>query len=158
VDHHRHTRRTLLALWWGAAPYRSGSRRYRTRPGKWFWLIISGFITFSFLSCSGDTALKGKPVPLPGMKLEEKDRTWRGGAIGAALGNPIEGKITDILTRASREGAKDGIPLVYISLDGFQRIEIHPAKAGSKENCRLIRVQVYQEGALYRDTLEEVCW
>jgi hypothetical protein len=115
-------------------------------------------VLISFFSCSTETTLKGTPAPVPGMKLEEKERTWRGGAIGAALSNPIEGKITDIVIRAAREGAKDNVPLVYVSLDGVQRVEVHPAKGGSKDNCRLIRVQVYQEGALYRDTLDEVCW
>jgi hypothetical protein len=127
---------------------------YKEKP----LLLIILFVLISFFSCSTETTLKGTPAPVPGMKLEDKERTWRGGAIGAALGNPVEGKITDILTRAAREGARDNAPLVYVSLDGVQRVEIHPAKGGSKDNCRLLRVQVYQEGALYRDTLEEVCW
>jgi hypothetical protein len=154
VDRYRYVSQTL----WRTAFGRSAKGKYGAKPGEGLLLIISLLITFSFLACSSETTLKGKPVPTPGVKLEEKDRTWRGGTIGAALGNPIEGKITDILIRASREGAKDGLPLVYISLDGFQRIEIYPSKSGSKGNCRLIRVQAYQEGVLFRDTLEEVCW
>ncbi|HMK65456.1 MAG TPA: hypothetical protein VK564_06650 [Thermodesulfobacteriota bacterium] len=136
---------------------RSGPKTGRAFSGTALLLLFL-LISISFLSCSSETTLKGTPVPTPGMKLEEKDRIWRGGAIGAALGNPVEGKITDILIRAAREGAKDNVPLVYVSLDGVQRVEIHPSKGGSKDNCRLIRVQVYQEGTLYRDTLEEVCW
>ena len=121
-------------------------------------LLLISLATGLFWSCSSETSLKGKAVPDPGLKLVEKDLTWRGGAIGAALGNPVEGKIRDILNRASREGAREGLPTVYISLDGFQRVEIHPRKGGSREHCRQVQVQIYQEGALFQDSLEEICW
>jgi hypothetical protein len=156
VNRYRHMGRIFSTT--GQTPVgQSGLNRERAFPGKALLLSFL-LVSISFLSCSSETTLKGTPVPTPGMKLEEKDRIWRGGVIGAALGSPVEGKITDILIRAAREGAKDNVPLVYVSLDGVQRVEIHPSKGGPKDNCRLIRVQVYQEGALYRDTLEEICW
>jgi hypothetical protein len=138
------------------APFRQG--KARDLFVRRVCLAIFMVIGISLSSCSTETSVKGKAVPGPGMTLVEKDLTWRGGAIGGALGSPVEGKISDILTRASREGAKEGIPMVYISQGGFQRVEVHPAGGGTKEHCRLVRVQVYQEGVLFRDSPEEVCW
>jgi hypothetical protein len=116
------------------------------------------FLTLSLFSCGSETALRKKPVPVQGINLEEKDLTWRGGTIGGALGIPVKGKATEIIDRATREGAKEGLPVVYISLDGFQRVEVHPVKEKAEDHCRLLHLEVYQEGTLVRGEEKDVCW
>jgi hypothetical protein len=89
--------------------------------------------------------------------LVEKANTWRGGAIGASLCNPIEGKIKEISHQASREAAQEGSPVAYLSLDGFQRVETYPVGKGESKNCRLVREKIFQEGKLIRDEIKEIC-
>jgi hypothetical protein len=115
------------------------------------------FVFGLFSACSSETAYQKGPVKTVSGTLDEKKTTWRGGAIGAALGFPVEGKVLDILDRASKEAVKDGKPTAYIRLDGFQRVEMHPVGPGSKAPCRLMREQIFQDGLLFRDQKKEVC-
>ena len=126
-----------------------------TLPLKYLVSILFVFSVFS--ACSSETAYQKGPDQTVSGTLDEKKSTWRGGAIGAALGHPVEGKVLDILDRASQEAVKDGKPTAYIRLDGFQRVEMHPAGSGSKAPCRLIREQIFQDGFLFRDQVKEVC-
>jgi hypothetical protein len=109
-------------------------------------------------SCStGKTYQKGPLTNFPD-SLVEKTNTWRGGAIGASLGSPLEGKkVNEISAQASREAAQEGKPVVYLSLDGFQRVETYPVGKGQSNKCRLVREQIFQEGKLIRDEVKEFC-
>ena len=119
--------------------------------------LITAFLLTFFLSCSSEKAYQIGPVGGSDAPLVEKISTWKGGVMGAALGNPIEGKVMDVAVRASKEVAKEGKPVAYLSLDGFQRLEVYPVGKISKSNCRLIREQIFQEGKLIRDEVKEVC-
>jgi hypothetical protein len=115
-------------------------------------------VALAMLSCSSETSFRKKPVPVPGVKLEEKSLAWRGGPIGGALGGTVNGKVTEIIDRASRESAKEGNPVVYMSLDSYQRVEVHPVKDRAEGNCRLLHVEVYQRGTMVLGDEKEVCW
>ena len=121
-------------------------------------LLLSTMISLLFISaCStGKTYQKGPVRSFPDA-LIEKTNTWRGGAIGASLGSPIEGKINEISAQASREAAREGKPVAYLSLDGFQRVETFPVGKGKSTQCRLVREKIFQEAKLIRDEIKEVC-
>ncbi len=118
-----------------------------------FSLLFLGLIS----ACStGKTFHKGPVQSFPDT-LVEKTNSWRGGAIGASLGSPVEGNITQISAQASREAAREGRPTVYLSLDGFQRVETIPVGKSKSAHCLLIREKIFQEGKLIRDEIKEVC-
>jgi hypothetical protein len=121
------------------------------------FLLITVFLLTFFASCSSDKAYQVGPIGGTDTPLVEKKNTWRGGVIGAALGSPTEGKVTEISIRASKEAAKEGKPVAYLSLDGFQRLEVYPVGKVTRSNCRLVREQIFQEGRLFRDEVKEVC-
>ena len=128
------------------------------RPQTVFVFLLSTIVSLLLISaCStGKTYQKGPVQSFPD-SLVEKANTWRGGAIGASLGSPIEGKIKEISHQASREAAREERPTAYLSLDGFQRVETYPVGKGESKNCRLVREQIFQEGKLIRDEVKEVC-
>jgi hypothetical protein len=121
-------------------------------------LLLSTMVFLLLISaCSmGKTYQKGPVRSFPDT-LVEKSNAWRGGAIGASLGNPIEGKIKEISAQASREAAREGKPVAYLSLDGFQRVETFPVGKGGSNKCRLVREKIFQEGKIIRDEIKEVC-
>ena len=117
-----------------------------------FTIFFLGLIS----SCGpGKGYQKGAVKNFPDV-LIEKPNTWRGGPIGAALSNPIEGKIKDISLHASREAGREGKPVAYLSLDGFQRVESFPVGKGGSKNCLLIREQIFQESKLIRDEIKRL--
>ncbi len=121
-----------------------------------FWVSLMG-VLFMLAACGSENAYQKGAGGAPIGDLIDKVYTWRGGAIGAGLGKPLEGRIWEIATRASGEAAKAGRPTAYLSLDGFQRVEVYPLGKGSKPNCRQVREQIYQEEKLYLDETKEVC-
>ncbi len=123
-----------------------------------FFLFLSMMVFLWFISAcsSGKTYQKG-PVQTFPETLVEKTNTWRGGAIGASLGGPLEGKIKEISAQASQEAAREGKPVAYLSLDGFQRVETFPVGKGKSTPCRLVREKIFQEGKLIQDEIKEVC-
>jgi hypothetical protein len=124
-----------------------------------FVFLLSTMVAlFLISSCgTGKTYQKGPKKNFPD-SLVEKTNTWRGGAIGASLGSPIEGKkIDEISDQASWEAAREGKPVAYLSLDGFQRVETYPVGKGQTNKCRLVREQIFQEGKLIRDEVKEFC-
>jgi hypothetical protein len=116
-------------------------------------IIILGLLS----ACSTrKTYQKGVLKDVPEILLE-KQNTWRGGVIGAALSAPIVGKIKDISRQASQEAGQEGKAVAYLSLDGFQRVESFPVGKGDSKRCLLVREQIFQEGLLIRDEIKEVC-
>ena len=120
------------------------------------WIALFSSSTL-FLACSSENAYQKGAAGAALGDLIDKVHTWRGGAIGAGLGNPLEGRIWEIATRASEEASREGRPTVYLSLDGLQRVEAYPLEKGSRPNCRKIRTQIYQEEKLFQDETKEVC-
>jgi hypothetical protein len=128
------------------------------RPLTVFVFLLSAMVSLAFFfACStGKTYQKGPLQTFPD-SLVEKPNIWRGGAIGASLSSPIEGMIKEISHKASQEAAREGRPVAYLSLDGFQRVETYPVGKGKSKNCPLVREQIFQEGKLIRDEVKEVC-
>ncbi|MBI4765815.1 MAG: hypothetical protein HY787_14660 [Deltaproteobacteria bacterium] len=121
-------------------------------------ILLSMMVSLLFISaCSTGKSTRKGPVRSFPDALIEKTNTWRGGAIGASLGSPMEGKIKEISAHASREAAREGKPVAYISLDGFQRVETFPVGKGGSTHCQLVREQIFQEAKLIRDEIKEVC-
>jgi hypothetical protein len=134
-------------------------RYFMIRSLTVFVFLLSTMVSsFLISSCTtGKTYQKGPVQNFPD-SLVEKTSTWRGGAIGASLSSPIEGKnINEISAQASREAAREGKPVAYLSLDGFQRVEAYPVGKGQASECRLVREQIFQEGKLIRDEVKEFC-
>jgi hypothetical protein len=129
-----------------------------SRPQIIFGYLLSAMVFLLFISgCSTEKKYQKGPVKTFPDVLVEKVNTWRGGAIGDSLGSPIEAKVNEISVRASREAAREGRPVAYLSLDGFQRVETYPVGKGGSTNCRLVREQIFQEGKLIRDEIKEFC-
>ena len=123
-----------------------------------FLLVGTALASFWFMNgCSRSKTYQKGPLQTFPDTLIEKTNTWRGGAIGASLGNPIEGNIIQISSRASREAAREGRPTVFLSLDGFQRVETFPVGKGKSAQCRRVRERIFQEGKLIRDEIKEAC-
>ncbi len=120
------------------------------------WVSLGGLI-FLFAACGSEKVYQKGAGRADLGDLVDKVYTWRGGAIGAGLGKPLEGRIWEIATRASGEAAREGRPTAYLSMDGFQRVEAYPLGKMSKPNCRQVREQIYQEEKLYLDETKEVC-
>jgi hypothetical protein len=123
-----------------------------------FVLLLSTMTSLWLISaCSaGKTYQKGPLQTFPDT-LIEKTNTWRGGVIGASLGSPLEGKIEEISAQASQEAAREGKPVAYLSLDGFQRVETFPVGKGGSTKCRLVREKMFQDGKQIRDEIKEIC-
>lgn len=124
--------------------------------GLVFWVSLMGLL-FLFAACGGEQAIQRGAGGDSLGSLLDKDTTWRGGAIGAGLSKPLKGKISEIAVRASGEAAREGRPTAYLSIDGFQRVEVYPLEKGSKPNCRRVREQIYQGEKLFQDETKEVC-
>jgi hypothetical protein len=122
------------------------------------FLFPAALALFFIGSCSTEkTYQKDSEKPFL-VFLVEKTNTWRGGVIGASLGQPLEGKkINEISDQALREAAQEGKPVAYLSLDGFQRVETYPVGKVKSAKCRLVRVEIFQQGKLIRDELKEFC-
>jgi MFS family permease len=89
--------------------------------------------------------------------LIDKDNRWRGAVLGAALGGLLGGTLTEISSRAAREAAAEGQPVVYQSSDGWQRVVATPQGAPAGAGCRMVKEQVYQDGRLVQERTREVC-
>ncbi len=109
------------------------------------------------LACGSENAYQKGTGSASIEDLSDKTNTWRGGVIGAGFGKPLEGKIGEIALRASAEAVREGKPMFYLSMDGFQRVEAYPLGKGSKPHCRKVREQIYQDEKLLRDETKEVC-
>ncbi len=122
-----------------------------------FWASLV-FIFPLFIACASEKVHEMGDGKASLGELIDKTNTWRGGAIGAGLSKPLEGRISKIAARASGEAAREGRPTAYISIDGFQRVEAYPLEKGSKPNCRQVREQIYQNEKLLQDETKEVCF
>jgi hypothetical protein len=89
--------------------------------------------------------------------LVDKENRWRGAVQGEALGSILDGRPTQISSRAARESVALNQPVAYQSTDGWQRIEAAPHESRSVAGCRHVRERIYQDNQLVREQIREVC-
>ncbi|MFN3535227.1 MAG: hypothetical protein ACK4WB_07550, partial [Desulfatiglandales bacterium] len=60
-------------------------------------------------------------------------------------------------SRAAREAASSGRPVVYESQDGWQRVEAQPLSYNQQTKCHKVQEKIYQDGRLVKDEIKEIC-
>ena len=126
-------------------------------PTVFYLLWSAAVLIWGMSGCSTGKTYSIGPVQTFPDPLIEKNNTWRGGAIGASLGNPLEGKVKEISDKASQEAAREGKPVAYLSLDGFQRVEIFSLGKRGSGKCHFVREKIFQEGKLVHHEIKETC-
>jgi hypothetical protein len=124
----------------------------------WLPLLTMGFLFF--IGCAGlegDLSRKVPGVTVNTGTLLEQEKSWRGMALGGAFGSPIKGKVDEIGRRAAEEAIRNKMPMVYLTTDGFQRLEVQVLEEDQKERCSLIQERIYQDGALVREEIKRFC-
>ena len=123
-------------------------------------LIFSVFGFSSLLSScatSQRTYDAGAVLGGPAGSLVDRENSWRGGVLGAAIGGVLAGTVTEISARAAVEAAEEGRPVIYQSADGYQRVEETPVSYNAEAKCHKVRESIWQEGQLVKDEVKEVC-
>ena len=49
------------------------------------------------------------------------------------------------------------MPMVYLTTDGFQRLEVQVLEEDQKDRCTLIQERIYQDGTLVREEIKRFC-
>jgi hypothetical protein len=153
---------------WPASDYWGLLRRFTPRNDRigdfwrvrhlWLPLLTIGFLFF--IGCAG---LEGDRSPkVPGLivntgTLLDHEKSWRGMALGGAFGSPIKGKVDEIGRRAAKEAIRNKMPMVYLTTDGFQRLEVQVLEEDQKDRCSLIQERIYQDGTLAREEIRRIC-
>jgi hypothetical protein len=121
-----------------------------------YFLLLTAPLLLLTACSSGKETQKSvlEPQALP---LLEEGKTWRGGAIGGTLGQAVEGKRTAIAARARKEALRDNVPIVYISLDGLQRVEVYPRGNTKQGKCREVMEQIFKDGKQIQEEIKEEC-
>ena len=113
-------------------------------------------VALSVLGCAGHPVATTAHQRAQGGPAADKDYRWRGAAHGAPLGGVLGGSVSEISRRAARESVSANQRVAYHTTDGWQRVEAVPeVSAGS--GCRQVRERVYQDNALVREQVVEVC-
>ncbi|MEW6188352.1 MAG: hypothetical protein AB1585_21760 [Thermodesulfobacteriota bacterium] len=126
------------------------------RYHRFFFLFFIGPLLLLTACGSGKEAMKSIVGP-KAVPVYEDGKTWRGGIMGGAWGPPLEGKITGIATRARKEALRENFPVAYISLDGFQRVEVYPQGKERPGKCREVKEQIFQDVKQIREEIKEEC-
>ncbi len=105
----------------------------------------------------GDHSPKAPGVILDTGNLLDQEKSWRGMALGGAFGAAIKGKVGEIGQRAAEEAIRNKTPMVYLTTDGFQRLEVQVLKEDEKDRCSLVQERVYQDGTLAREEIKRIC-
>jgi hypothetical protein len=153
---------------WKVADYWGLLRRFTPRTDNladiWrvrhFWLPLFLGTSLFIIGCAGmegDHSPKGPGVTLDSGNLVDQEKSWRGMALGGAFGSPIKGRIAEIGRRAAEEAVRNKMPMVYLTTDGFQRLEVQVLKEDQKERCALIQERIYQDGTLEREEIKQFC-
>jgi hypothetical protein len=122
--------------------------------------LLPAGIVLLFMGCAG---VEGDHSPkVPGVivdtgTLVDQEKSWRGMVLGGAFSPAIKGKISEISRRAGEEAIRKKMPIVYLSTDGFQRLEVQSLEGEPKDRCPLIRERTYQDGTLVREEVKPVC-
>ena len=153
---------------WPVADYWGLLRRFTPRNDRigdfwrvrhlWLPLLTIGFLFF--IGCAGmegDRSSKVPGVTLDTGTLLDQEKTWRGMALCGAFGPPIKGKLSEIGRRAAEEAIRKKMPMVYLTTDGFQRLEVQVLEEDQKDRCSLIQERIYQDGTLAREEIKKFC-
>lgn len=98
----------------------------------------------------------------PGIVLDtgaftDRETQWRGMALGGPFQSPVSGNILEISRRAGPETIRRQIPVVYLSLDGRQRLEAVWLFKEKEGTCHRVRERLFQDGQLVREEVKKVC-
>jgi hypothetical protein len=119
----------------------------------WCLLLLAG----------GCATLEEEPdISTPGILLEtgafsDRETQWRGMVLGGPFQAPVTGKILEISRRAGQETISRQMPIVYLSLDGRQRLEAVWLGKGKDGPCPLVRERLFQDGQMVREEVKKVC-
>jgi hypothetical protein len=119
---------------------------------------MGGFLFF--IGCAGmegDLSPKVPGVTLDTGNLLDQEKRWRGMALGGAFSAPIKGKVGEIGRRAAEEAIRKKMPMVYLTTDGLQRLEVQVLEEDQKERCSLVQERIYQDGTLAREEIKKIC-
>jgi hypothetical protein len=122
--------------------------------------LLPAGIVLLFMGCAG---LEGDHSPkVPGLSVDtgtlvDEEKSWRGMILGGAFSPAIKGKISEISRRAAGEAIRKKMPIVYLSTDGFQRLEVQVLNGEPQKGCPLIQERTYQDGTLVREEVKAVC-
>ena len=87
--------------------------------------------------------------------LREKSHLWRGGVIGAPLGQERRATVSQISDLAVNQAAQSKAPVAYTNAPGTRRLEAQPiARLG---NCATIKERFFDHGQLVRESQRQVC-
>ena len=78
-------------------------------------------------------------------------------ALGGPFQPPVSGNVQEISRRAGEETIRKQIPVIYLTLDGRQRLEAVWLEKGKNAPCHLVRERIYQDGQLVREDVKQVC-
>lgn len=90
-------------------------------------------------------------APAAGPSTLDRENQWRTGAA------TLEGTLSDIRRRATREAALQNRTVAYESVDGFQRVEVYPLVILGPTGCQQVQERIYQNGQLAQERPTEVC-
>ncbi|MBI5586001.1 MAG: hypothetical protein HY892_19490 [Deltaproteobacteria bacterium] len=101
-------------------------------------------------------------VSEPGIILDtgtftDRETQWRGMVLGGPFHPPVSGNVQEISRRAGTESIRKQMPVVYLSLDGRQRLEAVWLEKGKDGPCHLVRERRFQDGQLVREEVKKVC-
>ena len=105
----------------------------------------------------GDLSPKAPGVTVDTGTLQDQEKSWRGMVLGGAFGPPIKARMSEISRQAAEEAIRKKLPVVYLSNDGFQRLEIQTLGEDQKDRCHLIQERAFQDGTLVREEIKRVC-
>jgi len=153
---------------WPVADYWGLLHRFTPRHKRMggFWLVRHPWpplLTIGFLFFIGCAGMEGDlSRKVPGVivntgTLLDQEKTWRGMALCGAFSAPIKGKVGEIGRRAAEEAIRKKMPMVYLTTDGFQRLEVQVQEEDQKDRCTLIQERIYQDGTLAREEIKKIC-
>lgn len=121
------------------------------------WSLMGIF--FAAASCSqyptqSEGAVIGGAVGAAAGALLDKHNRWRGAVIGAAAGAVVGAAVGDMMVTASKQAAKEGKPVTYISEDGRHKVTATPMQ--DSYNGKWVRQQVWEDGRLKIDQTKQI--
>ena len=108
----------------------------KRRNYRLIWLPLLTILSLFFIGCAGlngDLSPKVPGVTLDSGTLLDQEKTWRGMALCGPFGSPIKGRIGEIGRRAAEEAVSKKTTMVYLTTDGFQRLEAWVMETDKKE-------------------------
>ena len=130
---------------------------WRVRP---LWLPLLMGVCLFFVGCAGMEGERSSKLPgvtLDTGTLQDQEKIWRGMVLGGAFSPPVKGRLSDISRQAAEDAVRKRRCIVYLTTDGYQRLEIQTLGEDEKAGCHLLRERAYQDGTLVREEVKRVC-